>query len=465
VVVVGGLYHIDQCARWGVPWERLDRLPGYVTFRMETDGWCGRDARMPMIWTLPAQAGVEPWIDPRVNWNWHWRCFLGELAVLILVPAGFGWARAGRPFSEGRGEWFARDTITLTKASAAELSKAIANHTITSWAAHGVEKTLTHESHVVVAVWYCPRRDADSQAESEVYLSVGHGPPVLLEPEEAAALTEVVPALADLAVPEAAKFESAMTGTDDPTAARLIQIPGPYVRHAQTAGVRWRGKALVWGLVLLPWLALIAFAGSVWLGHELLSWLGISELWLVLYLAVGGISLLLFVKQWHGPGGGVPFARLVRYYWNVVRAQAAQRSDALFPPDDARSLYVEIAPRRVWTDLSGRRLECEATLLLIDPDGMRLLFEGDRNRYVVPAGAIVRFDLEEVTRIGTTDGLYAVVLVFRLAGGNTHELPIIPLGGVEGANPWEKAVALRDRLWSLTNGFGIPADDASTATA
>ena len=32
-------FQIDQCSRWGVGWERLDRLPGYVAFRMGTDGW------------------------------------------------------------------------------------------------------------------------------------------------------------------------------------------------------------------------------------------------------------------------------------------------------------------------------------------------------------------------------------------------------------------------------------------
>ena len=462
VVTVGGMYHIDQCARWGVSWDRFDRIPGYITFRMETDGWCGRDARMPQVWPLPAQAGTVPWVQPRVEWNWHWRWFVAEVVVLVLLPGGFGWARAGRPFSERLGEWFARDTITLTEASAAGLREALANGAIAEWVAGGVEKALTHDPHVTVSVWYCPRRDVESRAESEVYLSVGHGRPVLLEPEEAAALTAVIPALADLAVPEAAKFESvaaAEARTNDHTVARLIQIPGPHVGRAQAAGVRWRGKALVWGLILLPWVALFAFAGSVWLGHEILNWLGISDEWLFIYLAGGGIGLLLFIKRWHGQGGGVPFARLVRYYWNVLRDEAARRSDALFAPSDARSIYGEVAPRRAWTDLSGRRLECEGGLLLLGSESASLLFEGDRHRYVVPMCAIVRCEVEEVTRMGTTDGLYAVVLVFRIGGGGTHELPIIPLGGVAGENPWEKAAALHRTIWGEMAGVGIPAEE------
>jgi hypothetical protein len=469
VVVVCGMYHIDQCGRWGVGWDRLDRIPGYITFRMETDGWWAKDARMPLVWPFPAQAGTEPWLPPRVRWNWHWATFVGELAILVLLPAGFGWARAGRPFSERLGEWFARDAVTLTKASAAGLREGLATGTIAEWVASGVEKALTHDAHMSVAVWYCPRRDADSGAESEVYLSVGHGPLVFLEPEEAAALTAVIPGLADLAVPEAAKFESATSAaearTDDPTVARLIQISSLHVGRAQTAAVRWRGKALVWGLMFLPWLVLFAFAGSVWLGHLLLNWLGISDEWLVIYLAGGGIALLLFIKRWHGQGGGVPFARLVRYYWNVLREEAAQRTDALFAPDDSRSIYSEVAPRRAWADLSGRRLECEGGLLLIDSEGASLLFEGDRHRYIVPMSAIVRCDVEEVTRMGTTDGLYAVVLVARIADGGTHELPIIPLGGIAGENPWEKAATLHRMIWGEMAGVGIPANDPGAENA
>ena len=464
VVLIGGMYHIDQCSRWGVELERVDRIPGYVTFRMETDGWWAHDSRMPMKWTLPAPAGVEPWLEPQVKRNWHWAVVHGELLVLVVLPAAFGWARAVRPFSETRREWFARDAVMLTRDSAAGLRKAITTQTIPHWVANGLEKTLTHESHVDVAVWYCPKGDAESVAESEVYLSVGNDPPVLLEPEEAAALTAVVPGLSDLAAPEAAKFESAETSEDDPTTARLIKIPGPHIGLAQTWAVRYQGKALVWALTFLPWFILLAFAGSVWLGHLLLDWLGLPDLWLIGYLAVGGLALLGCVKWWHGEGGGVPFARLVRYYWNVVRDQAAQRPDPLFPPNAEGQIYAEVAPRRAWLDLSGRQHECEGGLLLLDPEGGGLFFEGDRHRYVVPLVAIQRYDLEEVTRMGTTDGLYAVVLIVRLAAGDTHELPFIPLAGIEGANPWERAVALRDRIWWQLESAGVLAHEPSSGS-
>jgi hypothetical protein len=455
VITVGGMYHIDQCARWGVDWERLDRLPGYVTFRMETDGWCGRDPRMPMVRPLPPQQGIEPWIRPRVNWNWHWGAFIAEVVFLVLCPAGMGWARARRPFSELRGEWFARDAVLLTKASAAGLREALGYRTLAAWVATGAEKTLTHESHVVATVWYCPRPDTDKDAESEVYISVGNNRLLLLEPEEAAVLTGVFPSLTDLAVPEAAKYESADAPSDDPSVARLIQIAGLHVGRAKTWSVRWRGKALMWGMVFVPVLIMFAFFGSVYLGHLILEALGIDDIWLIVYLGVVGIVLIRYVKAWFGPGGGVPFARLVRYYWNVLREQATKRSDVLFPPDDSRVIYCEMAPRRAWTDLSGRRDECEGGLLLIDPEA-GLLFEGDRYRYIVPIAAILRGDFEEVTQMGTTDGLYALVLQVRLAGGNTHELPLIPIAGTHGENPWERAMAFRETIAQEVNALSTP---------
>jgi hypothetical protein len=65
-VLVLGLYHIDQCSRWGVGWHSLDRLPGYITFRMETDLWV-HEGRAICVHPAPSQAGVVPWLPPRVT--------------------------------------------------------------------------------------------------------------------------------------------------------------------------------------------------------------------------------------------------------------------------------------------------------------------------------------------------------------------------------------------------------------
>src|SRR5262245_13611610 len=34
-----GTFHLDHCFRWQAPWTAIDRLPAYIAFRMQTDGW------------------------------------------------------------------------------------------------------------------------------------------------------------------------------------------------------------------------------------------------------------------------------------------------------------------------------------------------------------------------------------------------------------------------------------------
>src|SRR5579872_4942606 len=115
---VTGMYHIDQCSRWRVGWGRVDRLPGYITFRMETDVWEDGGHATLNITPLPVQAGIVPWQPPRLSRNVHWLGFLGEVVCLILTPAIFGLIRAQRPFSETLDDWFTQESLVLTPQSA-----------------------------------------------------------------------------------------------------------------------------------------------------------------------------------------------------------------------------------------------------------------------------------------------------------------------------------------------------------
>jgi hypothetical protein len=449
LVVLGGFYHIDQCTRWGVGWERLDRLPGYVTFRMETDGWWVPHPKVVTVAPAPVQAGVDPWLAPAVSANWHWAAFLAEVIFFVIAPAVAARRRSLWPYSEQTGAWFVRDSLVLTRESAAALLGALRDGSVGRWTAESVEKGFRHLPHTVVDVWYCPRPASDAEAVPEVYLSVGSVFAAQLELEEAAALTAVVPALADLAVPAAERIQtgplSADAAVEDPTTARLTAVPGPFVGRAQDPGVVRRGRVLCWGIELIPVYGLVIATGggflSAWAAEEGLVLKDAPMYWgigVVLPLLLG---LLIYVGVTDHPG----FRALTRYYRRVITEQAARRPDPLFPPHHLRAVYAEVAPRRTWHDLRGGQHECEGGLLLIDPDRLALLFEGDRHRFLVPSAAVLRCEVEEVTRVGNTDGLYAVVVVARTAAG-THEWPIIPLDGVDGANQWERALNLKTAM-------------------
>jgi hypothetical protein len=117
------------------------------------------------------------------------------------------------------------------------------------------------------------------------------------------------------------------------------------------------------------------------------------------------------------------------------------REDALFSPHDPRLIYVNMLPRRIWSDLAGGRSESEGGFVLIDRENQQILFEGDRYRYIIPAASMLSCEMEEITKTQKTDGFYAAVLVVRTKTG-THEFPFAPLEGVPGANRPEKAEAM-----------------------
>jgi hypothetical protein len=86
---------------------------------------------------------------------------------------------------------------------------------------------------------------------------------------------------------------------------------------------------------------------------------------------------------------------------------------------------------------------------LADEQRGALIFEGDYERYWIPADAILACAIEGLPGMpATTASLYGVVLHVRLGGG-TWEFPFFPLAGIEGANRWERAVALLRRVESV----------------
>ncbi len=453
-----GMYHVDQCGRWGVGWERLDWLPGYVTFRMETDGWWWPDGRMPTVWALPANPQVDPHLPPRVGQNWHWLAFLAEFGALVFLPTQAGWSRAGRPFGERTNRWLTRELLVLTCESADGLRQALRDGSVAEWAASAPMKAITSDSHTKVYVWYCLRDTAADDPESDVYLSFGTGSPLRLSPEEAAALVTVVPGLVNLAAPLSEEYAAPGAAAGDPTAARLSRIDGPHVGRAKDRGVIWFGRLVGWAVVCAPVLFAAALCGSAYLVYEACVLFGLPEALIAGFLVTAAIICLYALRAWNNPESDATWRWLVWYYRRVVAREVAAREDPLFPPDHPGAVYCEMLPRRAWSDLEGHRDECEGGFLLADAE-RGLLFEGDRYRFVIPAATVERCELEEVVsragQPGTTAGFFAVVLVVRTADG-ARELPLCPFAGVEGRNRWEQANALHERLTRLL--AGAPSD-------
>src|SRR5207248_9419848 len=78
----------------------------------------------------------------------------------------------------------------------------------------------------------------------------------------------------------------------------------------------------------------------------------------------------------------------------LLAATVRQRPSALVQPDDPDAVYVGIVPRENW----GRVMLDTATdngLLKIDPRRGELLFEGDQQRWRIPAASILSCELDQ----------------------------------------------------------------------
>jgi hypothetical protein len=85
-----------------------------------------------------------------------------------------------------------------------------------------------------------------------------------------------------------------------------------------------------------------------------------------------------------------------RCYLRWLRERIDRRPDAVVQADDPEAFYVQIIPRENWTISMGENAS-DMGLLRIDPARGELRYEGDLERWVVPAESIVSFRLHSFT--------------------------------------------------------------------
>ncbi len=443
-----GFFHFDQCGRWQVPWTALDRLPGYIIFRNETDQmeWMGK------AWIqrpLKPAAGVQP-VRPLANANlqtWIWGLFFFEASLWAVVPFVFGVAAARQPYSEKHRRWCYQELLLLEPAAAQTLRQALATATVGAWINTKPRKAQVGEAHGSISVWYTPA-SPDMEPDLQVFMALGWGQPLRLFPEEAAAFSQLLPALLEVGSPVVIQLASEAEQINDPGSARIWPVPPPYAGCYQNAWNLLLENSLFYGLWTIP--PLLTF-GLLVGGTYILAFVMQPPMMEVVYGYVVGVGLLVlfFLRWWLNPDDYMPDVLTRKFVFRLLCRAVSYRPDALVAVEDPRVVLAKMYPRRLWLAHSEKSEEKNTGLLVVDNNQQGIWFEGDLHRYWIPRSAILACSLENMTPLDANVAVpYAVVLQVRLGSG-TWEFPFVPLANIEGANNWERAVALRGRIEAM----------------
>ncbi len=137
-----------------------------------------------------------------------------------------------------------------------------------------------------------------------------------------------------------------------------------------------------------------------------------------------GAALFVFGAVW----GTLFSGRLGNGYIRMVAIrEIKRRPDAIVQPD-ADSLYVEIIPRENWNRLMQRN-STDIGFLTVDAARREIRFEGDMERYRIPADALLSCEVEKSVLTAaakpTAPGFYMVVVRAEGASG-IWEAPVSP---------------------------------------
>lgn len=100
------------------------------------------------------------------------------------------------------------------------------------------------------------------------------------------------------------------------------------------------------------------------------------------------------------------------------------RPELFVDPDDPEALFVQVIPRANWSKTMAERAS-DIGFLLADPQRRVLIFEGDNERWVIPARSVVSIAIESYQETKRSPSVNIVVLALNTVKGPV-EYPIAP---------------------------------------
>jgi len=422
-----GYYHAHVVSQLG--WQgiaRVDLLPKLINQRMRFGVW-------------GVNINKNPW-PPNPVWNWT--RFGIDLVLVMAIVAGLGRSRAGRAYCESCDRWMRKHSFVAAPGLGQILADALKHSEI--------DRLETIESYPVrfmqpstlIDVEYC-RGLSDSESACVTYMTVSEfsdQPPsaeissrdhvgvlrligsfvgytrspglqkflkqqALLR-NQLLALAGKIPRLRSVAVLGAETCRSDQLARLGLSVGQATAVITPVDDSSVGIAFSTRLSVIQMVLSLTPILLVLAGAGVLYAAWA--QWpqnQPLFSVWLVILgfssLAVGATICCINLEYLN-----------YRYTHRLTRRLVRSRPDAIVDPDDPECVFVAVVPRKNWTKLNLDD-PSDRGFLLVDARERQLLFEGLRERYRIPANALISCEIEA---LDVGNHLFAAVVRARTAG-------------------------------------------------
>ncbi len=408
LVLYLGSYYAGMLYVWGP--EAImhpEAFPEYVRLRLKTDtvrSTHDYDDSKPRHGSLVVNVGLT----------------LFEFGMVLLIVPGAGFIRSRKPYCENCRRWNARETTLFEPGAADELMAGLQEGSARKLAALCARAPYMTLPNTTMAVDYCPSLKEGSTRDCAAFLSlksvasnvpgVGRDPFdqskgkllarfVQLSPDEFPALAPRFPlfetyagraAVAALLPQKESEGEEIAQQTEG-AFAQITALPPDDAGKVLTRKriVLGNASALLGIVLLFGGIGLLAW-GATLMEHnspQTVPWDGGLALCIVGGLFLVGAIAGMFIDPGYGANG-----RLRKAF----KAELSRRSGKIVEADDPDALFVEVVPKLKWGKLS-LETATDVGLLVVDAQRKEIRFEGDQERWRVPAQAITGLGLEFFT--------------------------------------------------------------------
>jgi len=168
----------------------------------------------------------------------------------------------------------------------------------------------------------------------------------------------------------------------------------------------------------------------------------------------GGLGLIVFGLWFTGRFGNLaPSLYLLR----VAKSVIEMRPGAVLNPRDPDVIYIDVIPRANWGKAMLKSFS-DTGLLKVDELSRTILFEGDLERWRIPAASLISAEVESYRAAGSVEGqqqveTFYVAVIRANVGGSVWEAPVskchVEFRPKDNRLREENAIALRDRIRAI----------------